>query len=263
MGVVNPRAQTRPHRRWPVAVAVIVAALLGYGAGVVQPIVMRSPLMVGQDAVVDGVPGGSTRVFIADAGGHVLVIEPTDRPATTAFVFYPGGLVRPHAYEWLGHALAEHGVRTLIPEFPADLAVIDAGRAETVAAALAPGLPVVVGGHSLGGVMAARYASQHPDAVAGLVLMAAYPEDGIDLTGASFATLVLRAGEDGRADPALVDAAADRLPRGTRTEVIDGAAHSFFGRYGPQAGDGVPTVSRAHAEAAIRDALDRFFAALA
>ena len=243
-------------------VAVIVAALLGFGAGVVRPIAMRPPLMVGQDAVVDGVPTGSTRVFVADAGGRVIVIEPTDRPATTAFVFYPGGLVRPQAYEWLGHALAEHGVRTLIPEFPADLAVIDAGRAGTVASTLAPGLPVVVGGHSLGGVMAARYAFQHPDAVAGLVLMAAYPEDNVDLTGASFAALVLRAGEDGRADPALVDAAAERLPAGTRTEVIDGAAHSFFGRYGPQEGDGVPTVSRAHAEAQIRDALDRFFATL-
>nr|WP_269779014.1 alpha/beta hydrolase [Propioniciclava soli] len=75
-----------------------------------------------------------------------------------AFVLYPGALVRPQAYEWIGHALASGGVTTLIPEFGADLAFTGIDRAETVAASLAPGLRVVVGGHSLGGAMAAQYA---------------------------------------------------------------------------------------------------------
>ena len=34
-------------------------------------------------------------------------------------------------------------------------------------------------------------------------------------------------------------------------EVIPGSAHAFFGRYGPQAGDGIPSVDRASAEQAI------------
>ena len=38
--------------------------------------------------------------------------------------------------------------------------------------------------------------------------------------------------------------------------------HSFFGRYGPQAGDGVPTVPRSDAEEAITKALTEFFAGL-
>ncbi|MFT3877382.1 MAG: alpha/beta fold hydrolase [Propioniciclava sp.] len=251
---------SRPRRRWPAVLLALLVGLLGYGIGVAQPIVLRSPLVVGQDAVVDGVPAGSTRAFVAEAGGRVLVIEPTNRPVTTAFVLYPGGLVRPQAYEWLGHALAARGVRTLIPEFLADLAVTGADRAEAVAGTLAPGLPVVVGGHSLGGVMAARYAAAHPDAVEGLILMGAYSEDSTDLTAATFDALVLRGGDDAIAAADKVEAGVTRLPSATRVEVIDGAPHSFFGRYGPQSGDGIPQVSRAQAEAQIADAIGGFLA---
>jgi hypothetical protein len=38
--------------------------------------------------------------------------------------------------------------------------------------------------------------------------------------------------------------------------------HAFFGRYGPQAGDGVPTVPRTQAETQILAAFDAFLAAL-
>ena len=102
-----------------VILLVLLAALLGYGVGVAQPFVVRGPVMLGQDAVVADAP---SKVRLADAGGDVIVVEPADGEARVAFVLYPGGLVRPQAYEWIGHALAAHGVRTLIPEMPLDLA---------------------------------------------------------------------------------------------------------------------------------------------
>ena len=95
------------------------------------------------------------------------------------------------------------------------------------------------------------------------MLLAAYPAEGTSLRDAGFPALSLWATQDGVADAAKVRDGVSRLPTGTPLVPVEGAVHSFFGRYGPQAGDGVPTVSRAHAEAAIRDALDRFFAALA
>lgn len=177
-------------------------------------------------------------------------------------MLYPGGLVRPQAYEWIGHALAPHGVTTLIPEMPFDLAVLGSDRATQVAGELAPGLDVVVGGHSLGGVMAATYAAKHPGDVDGLVLLAAYPSDGDDLTAAAIPTLSLMAEQDGLADEADVRGGLDRLPGDARLAVVDGAVHSFFGRYGPQDGDGVPTVSRATAEAQITAELVAFFDAV-
>ncbi|WP_331715934.1 alpha/beta hydrolase [Tessaracoccus coleopterorum] len=85
------------------------------------------------------------------------------------------------------------------------------------------------------------------------------PSDGDDLTAAGVPTLSLMAEHDGLADEADIRGGLARLPADTRLVVIDGAVHSFFGRYGPQAGDGVPTVPRAAAEAQITGELVAFF----
>ena len=75
--------------------------------------------------------------------------------------------------------------------------------------------------------------------------MAAYPPDGADLTTAELKAVSLRAENDMVADPAKVDGRAEApARRSSKLVQIDGAVHSFFGRYGPQAGDGVPTCRR-------------------
>jgi alpha-beta hydrolase superfamily lysophospholipase len=72
-----------------------------------------------------------------------------------------------YAPDHLGHGRSD-GTRALvedIEEIVADLhAVADRARAEH------PGLPVVLIGHSMGGVIATRYAQQHGDELAALVL---------------------------------------------------------------------------------------------
>ena len=248
-------------RRLLKVLLVVLVGLLGYGVGLAQPHVLRPPLVPGQDAAGD--PAGARAVVsLEDVGGRVLSVRP-EADADILFVLYPGGLVRPQAYEWLGRALAGRGVHTVIPEFPVDLAVLDAGRAQRLVDHYAAGRPVVVGGHSLGGAMAAAWASDHPDALAGLVLLAAYPPDGDDLTAAGFPAVVLQAEHDLVADADAVRGGLDRLPAGTDLVVVEGAVHSFFGRYGPQAGDGIPTVSRAEAEASIVAALTDFLGRVA
>ncbi len=247
-------------RQWVRVLLVVVVGLVGYGIGLAQPYVLRPPLVPGQDAITDAASATGT-VTVDDVGGPVLSIQPATR-AEVLFILYPGGLVRPQAYEWLGRALASEGVHTVIPEFPVDLAVLDAGRADRLVAHYAQGRSVVIGGHSLGGAMAAAWAADHPDAVAGLVLMAAYPPNDSWATSAPFRALVLHAEHDGVADADAVRGALERLPTDTRFEVIPGAVHSFFGRYGPQSGDGVPTVSRADAEASIVTVVGEFLDAI-
>lgn len=227
---------------------VLLVGLVGLGLGVASPILLRPPLVVGQDAV--STPASmSARVTVEDVGGRVLHVAP-DGPARVHLVFYPGGLVRPQAYEWLGRALAARGVETWIPEMPLDLAVLGTNRADAVLDRIPDGTPVVLAGHSLGGAMAADYASRHPDRLAGLLLMAAYPAGGVRVE-APWPALSLAAEFDGRATLDRVRAGLDGLPTDSRVVVVPGAVHAFFGRYGPQAGDGTPTVSRADAEAAI------------
>ncbi|MFZ0529239.1 MAG: alpha/beta hydrolase [Propionicimonas sp.] len=247
-------------------VALVAALALAFGVGWAWPILVRPPLVVGQDAVTDAATALVVPT-VEDAGGRVIHTQP---PAGTPerdvlVILYPGGLVRPQAYEWLARALAVRGYPSVIPEFAFDLAVTDPGRATTLIERYGQGKRVVLAGHSLGGAMAAQYLADELRSgrrpASGLVLMAAYPPQGADLTASGLKALSLRAEKDGVAAADKVEAGLSLLPAGSASELIDGAVHAFFGRYGPQAGDGVPTVNREAAQdqiiAAVTGFLDR------
>ena len=237
--------------------AIFLVVSVAFVAGRLYPTLRRPPLVLGQDAAVTGVAADQVTVSYNPGSGGFIDVSPREG-YRTLFILYPGGLVRPQAYEWLGRALSPYGVRTLIPVFPFDLAVAAPDRAEGLLG-LAAGRPVVIGGHSLGGAMAARFALRHPDTVSGLVLLGAYSAEGDDLSNLDLETLVLAAERDGLATPDKITAEMTRLPDTTTSTVISGAVHSFFGRYGPQQGDGLPTVTRAVAERQIVGALRTFF----
>lgn len=234
-----------------------LALLSGYLISTARQAVVRPPLVIGQDAVP---PNGSapSRVTLENVGGPAIVITPIGRDVSTLLILYPGGLVRPQAYEWLGRALTARGVQTIIPVFPLDLAVTGVNRADAVIARFGQGRRVVIAGHSLGGAMAAQYAAGHADTLAGLILMAAYPAGNVSLTGSSIPVLSLLAEEDRVADETAVRGGLTRLPADATLTVIPGAVHAFFGRYGPQKGDGIPTVTRAQAESSIVQAVTAF-----
>ncbi len=243
-------------KRFRHVLLLVLLFVLAFAAGRLYPVLRRPPLIPNQDAVVAGVDPSQVPVaYNPDLGGFID-IGPKD--FDKLFIFYPGGLVRPQAYTWLGVALAPLGVRTLIPVFPVDLAVTAPNRADQLIS-LAEGKPVVVGGHSLGGAMAARYVLRHPDAATGLVLMGAYSADGDDLSALPLEVLVLAAENDGLASVEEVRAGTPRLPETAKLKIIRGSVHGFFGRYGPQAGDGLPTVTRAAAERQIIGTLHKFF----
>lgn len=210
---------------------VFILALLAFAAGQLYPILRRSPLVLRQDAAVAGVDPAQVSVsYQLELGGFIDIAPRAG--FDTLLNFYPGGLVRPQAYVWLGVALTPHGVRTLIPVFPLDLAVAAPDRAEKLLA-LADGKRVVLGGHSLGGAMAARFLARHPDAAMGLVLLGAFSADGDDLSALPLDLLVLAAEHDGLASLSEVRAGLARLPDTAQLKVINGSVHSFFGRYGP------------------------------
>ena len=88
----------------------------------------------------------------------LAVLPPTGTTVRDVLVIiYPGGLVRPQAYEWLARALAVRGYTTVIPVFSFDLALTDTGRANSLIERHGAGKRTVRAGHSLGGAMAARY----------------------------------------------------------------------------------------------------------
>lgn len=269
------RLRSRPRlsprvRAWLLA---LLCLLAGYLVATARQTVLRPPLVLGQDAappesklLLEGAAPPrfpeTAHVTLENVGGPVIRIAPLQSPAGTLLIFYPGGLVRPQAYEWLGRALAAQGVETLIPAFPLDLAVIQPNRADALITRYGNGKRVLLAGHSLGGAMAAGYAAKHPERLSGLILMAAYPAGNVSLKGKSLPTLSLLAERDGVAAPGAVRGGLERLPAGTTLTVIYGAVHAFFGRSGPQWGDGQPTVTRARAEADILATMERFLARL-
>jgi pimeloyl-ACP methyl ester carboxylesterase len=241
------------------------ALLLALGAGVgwLASVALPGPLRPSADAAVSDVPPALVRIAGYERVGGGVEVAPADGGADVLLVVYPGGLVRPHAYTWLGVALAPVGVRTLIPTMPLDLAVLGRDRAGALIERARDGeRRVVVAGHSLGGAMAAGWAARHPGAADGLILMGAYPAEGTDLRGLDLPTLVLAAEHDGLATLPEVRQGMGRLPARAGLEIVGGAVHAFFGRYGPQRGDGLPTVPRATAEAEIAGAVEAFLASL-
>ena len=173
-----------------------------------------------------------------------LIFRPTGDQPAAGLVLYPGARVDPRSYAPAAHALAEEGYLVVIVPMPLNLAVFAPDRAAEVMAAFPEIGRWAVGGHSLGGAMAARFAYQNPDAVQGLVLWAAYPASTDDLSGYSTAVTSIYATEDGLTTEDKIAASRPLLPLDTSWVAIDGGNHAQFGWYGPQAGDGTATISR-------------------
>lgn len=165
------------------------------------------------------------------------------QPTTTGFIFYPGGLVDPAAYAPLLKQLSSEGILAVIVPMPLDLAVFGVNRAEGVIAAYPEIERWIIGGHSLGGSMAAEFVKSHPTAVAGLVFLASYPASSTDLAALPIGVVSIYGTRDGVAAGAFAES-LQRLPPDTTLVEIAGGNHAQFGNYGPQAGDGVATISR-------------------
>ena len=189
-------------------------------------------------AAVCAAPAGPYE--IRNGGGRCLVFEPEH--AKTGLIFYPGGKVEYTAYAPLMALLRERGVLCVLCHMPFNLAVLYANAAEGIPARFPSVTRWYVGGHSLGGVMAAYYAADHADALEGLLLLAAYSTE--DLTGSGLRVLSVRGSEDGVLNAASYEENRANLPADARELVIEGGCHAFFGNYGDQKGDGVPAISR-------------------
>lgn len=164
--------------------------------------------------------------------------------AEVGLIFYPGGRVDARAYAPAAQAIAQNGFLVVIVPMPLNLAFTDINAADRVRAAFPSVDHWAIGGHSLGGAMAAQYAYDHPGAVDGLVLWAAYPAESASLADRTDLIVVsVYASGDGLATPAEIEASRALLPLQTSYAEIEGGNHAGFGYYGPQSGDGEASIS--------------------
>ena len=173
-----------------------------------------------------------------------IVLSPADGVSEAGLVFIPGAKVDPWAYVPVLQDVAASGVTVVITRPGLNLAFFDVRGLDAFTSTVPEIDSWGVGGHSLGGVRACMLASE-ADA---LVLFASYcagevPDD--------LAVLSLAGSEDGLSTPEKISEARDLLPTGAVMIEIAGASHASFGAYGPQSGDGEPTITDAEMRAAV------------
>lgn len=165
-----------------------------------------------------------------------------DGPSETdALIFYPGGKVEETAYAPLLREIAAASMDVCLLKVPFRLAVLSPNRAADVMAARTYE-NWYVGGHSLGGAIAANFAARHGEALRGLVLLAAYPSRPLS---PSLRVLSLYGSEDGVLNLDRLADSAQFLPDDALIQVIPGGNHAQFGSYGSQRGDGAALISSA------------------
>lgn len=192
---------------------------------------------------------------VASSSSSSGILLPGDK--TTGVAFIPGALVDPRAYENIWAPIAQAGYPVFIakPAFGLAFSVPDV---IAQASAAAPDVQHwVVSGHSLGGAVV----SGQTENAAGLILLASFPIN--DISDAEVPVLSISATNDGLSTPAAIEASKADLPPDTQFVAIDGGVHAYFGDYGPQAGDGQPTITREQQQSQTQEAIESFLGGLA
>ena len=236
-------SQARPRRsrvRTALGIAGLVAAV-----GWVALLAWLKPFPAVEPALTAML---STDTVEVEESPTAIVLSPTVTGTGVGLVFQPGARVDPRAYAAILRPLAEAGATVVIPKQPFGIAFLATGALAAAEDAHPEVAAWAVGGHSLGGTVAATYAED----ASGLLLYASYPAS--DISGlADLDVLSISGTEDGLATPADIDASRSTLPPAAEFAAVEGAVHAFFGDYGPQPGDGTPTITQDEARTIISD----------
>ena len=188
----------------------------------------------GEAAASALVPDEAVHVMQTDYGW--LFDGPSE---ASALIFYPGAKVEETAYAPLLRRFAENGMDVCLVKMPFRFAFFGAGKAQSVMEQVSYD-HWYIGGHSLGGAMAANYAAAHPEGIEGIVLLAAYPTKAIDN---SLLSITVYGSEDTVINGERLEKSRELMPRDALYHIIRGGNHAQFGDYGEQDGDGTAFVS--------------------
>ena len=179
----------------------------------------------------------------AQTQGRYTTLAPTGQDTGVGVVFYPGGKVEAAAYLPLLQQLAEQGWLCISVKMPCYMAFFGINAADELRAAYPQVENWYIGGHSLGGAMAASYAAKHNDALSGLVLLASYST--ADLSRSDLPVCSIYGSRDTVLNAESYAQNRSNLPANTTELVIEGGNHAGFGAYGPQKKDGIAAITAA------------------
>ena len=163
--------------------------------------------------------------------------SPTDK----GLIYYPGGLVDPEAYAVTAQGIADAGYLVVVPKMPLNLAFMGINNADRIRADYPEIKSWVIGGHSLGGAMAAEYAKNHVESLEGLIMFASYPANFYDFVDFPIPILTII----GSKDPGALkqEEFYELISDSATLFIIEGGNHRQYADYSFQNNDGVATIS--------------------
>ena len=161
--------------------------------------------------------------------------------ATAAFIFYPGGKVEYKSYIPLMKNLSDNGITCLLVDMPFNLAVLDVNRAKGLQEKFPNIKNWYIGGHSLGGSMAASYLSNNIDMYEGLILLGSYST--VDFSNTEIKVLSIYGSNDLIMNREKYEQYKTNIDDNLKEIIIDGGNHAYYGMYGNQDGDGNATIT--------------------
>ena len=230
---MNFLADKRKRKIFIITVSIALALAMIVGACAIY---LGDYYRADYEAIGAFLPQGTT--FKEDSDG-TIVFEPEG--ATKGLIFYPGGKVEYRAYVPLMQACAEKGILCVLVEMPFNLAVLDVNAADGIQREYPEIEDWYIGGHSLGGSMAASYLAGHTEDYEGLILLGSYST--ADLSDTDLEVLSVFGSEDQVMNREKYDENKSNLPTDFTETVIEGGCHAYFGMYGAQEGDGTPTIT--------------------
>jgi hypothetical protein len=156
-----------------------------------------------------------------------------------ALILYSGAKVEETAYAPLCRRLSENGLDVCLIHTPFHLAFFGYGKAGDVMDSL-DYERWYIGGHSLGGWVAARYAAAHSEELDGVVLLAAYATKKLD---EGLETILIYGSEDTVLHRGRYLKYLKNVPDDAVEYIIAGGNHAQFGSYGIQRGDGTAAIT--------------------
>lgn len=192
------------------------------------------------DEAVAAFSGDST--VDIDVKGKFIVMTPKNTNPKKGFIFYQGAKVEPISYVPMCKKIAEEGYLVVIPQMPFNFAILSSNKTKEITDYYSEIESWVIGGHSLGGVVASKHALENPK-IKGVAFYASYPQ-GDELKNSNLNVISIYGSDDGVLKFDNLEKSKENLPSSAEFIEIEGGNHAQFGDYGVQKGDNEASINK-------------------
>lgn len=176
---------------------------------------------------------------------NIMILSPKQN-TDTAIIFYPGAKVEDKAYLPLLDKIREKGIICILVRMPFRMAIFDSKAAQRVMTKFPNIKHWYISGHSMGGAMASKFASDNPEKLDGLILLGAYIYGDYSVEN----TLTIYG--------SLNKSVEEHIDYTKNIVKIEGGNHAQFGNYGLQKGDSLGEITSEEQQRQTVSAIEEF-----